>query len=228
MINAAEAVIDSYSIFIRQKDLAGDEDISARKVKDIVGSSRSYVSESLIDNNGKKYKISIPNPIISAKQNRGGRVSTTFRVANLTEAGHIIAAAESNPDKRSMPILWGRFAYQDNNHMIKERMESALTQYVASRYICSLQKKPVKKVCNYYILARLALHEYIYRSTSKTSKYKSGDIAESIKVSVENYINNYKKHFNAMLDIIQDKLDKPFLQPVIKAISEINHKNLQT
>lgn len=219
--NAVEAIIESYSIFIRQKDVAGDEDISARKKQEVVGASRSCNVVCLADNNGKSYKLRLPNPIINAKQDRGGRTSTTFRVASLTEAGHIIAAAESNPRYRHMQIMWGRYAYQDNPDIVRQRQEGCLSQYVATKYVISLAKRPSKRLESYYILGRYAVKDYLHRSTSGQSRYKAGELAKAIDVSVENYINNYKKHYDAMITIIQDRLDKPFLQPIKTAISQM-------
>jgi len=220
--DAAQCLVESYSIWIMQKDTAGDEDQFARKIerkeKLLSPKNRTWIDES----GAKPVKRSMPPIITKGTESRGGRTSTTYRVANLIEAGHIIAAAEHNPARRFNPIMWGEFAYRENNDFEKANREKELARFILNRYVTTLDRRPEKKIRAYTILARLAVIDYRHRALGKRQMLSNGYIAKTIGVSIQAYSNNYKKHFDVMISIIERKLDKPLLDPVRHAIREMN------
>jgi len=217
LTSARSAIIDAYSIFRMQKDIAGDADLFS-KPKTLVKRTNKKRSFTYLTVDGKKKTGYMPAVEVKPVETRAGRTSTTFRVANLIEAGHIIAAAEGGYTKRWPAINWGWFAYHcDDNHRGCEKL---LTAAILQLYVGKLKKKPIKRIAYYETLAGLALLDHRSRMNNGRLLFNGADIARRLRVSDSNYRMSWERHYNAMGELI-DILDRSFLVPISTVIFDM-------
>jgi len=215
--SARNAIIESYSIFRMQKDIAGDSDLFS-KPKTLVKRTNKKRSFTYVTVDGKKKTGYMPPIVINPAETRSGRTSTTFRVASLTEAGHIISAAEGQFKKRWLSIYWGWFCYHcDDNH---RGCQGMLVDAILELYICGLNKKPIKRIAYHRMLVALALLDQRSRSSNGNPLFTGADISRRLGVSDPAYRMSWQKHYNAIGDLT-DTIDRSFLIPISRVINEM-------
>lgn len=119
MISARMALQQAYSVF-----LGTPENLAMARPKD--NYKPMPAKRRAVTRDGSGMISSTPNPICHATETFTGRTSTTQRVAAAVDAGQLIAAAECQPEIRS---LWLQFAYNpylDTNTTERNRIRAWL------------------------------------------------------------------------------------------------------
>lgn len=218
----AEMIIDSYSIFLRQKDIAGNEVLftSQKSKASGLGFTRpSRRTFEQVNKDGKTVKRSMDPIVISCAETKGGRVSTTGRVANVMEAGKIIAAVETKgvPEEQK---LWAWYAYRYNDKDAEEKIKRKLLIAMGEKILADYDTGRIT-LGKIIMMCGAALEDVRYQTTGDGALHSGADIARRMHITPENFRKRYKPHYDWIVGMIKNDLNGPVIDRAKYAFREI-------
>lgn len=168
--------------------------------------------------------LSTPKQLLSTKQTRPGKLSTNGQVMSFTEAGAILAAAESQSEGHTE---WARFCYDpDHNGEWAAAAKAVIEKLFACWAWCN-RRRAALDIEKYQDLAMLCCMDSAHRYVTGKPRFSADQVCAHLGYKNKdnaNWRRSLRDHWRFMSDIL-DRHNMQTLQPVRDRLNDLNGRN---